>query len=169
MLPLNCKQPVCPSFLLPQEVLRGYVGDRSSRPVFGGPSNLFDVLGSGYQRPFELATLRLYNMNTVLTHCERALEDRAVCSLCVVGSAAATSCLGCMRCLLGATAACAATPFAQQLAMCPAALVAGWRACAVTQSTPYTLSPPYVPCCHRERAGPCERAAADPAGRLHRL
>lgn len=28
------------------------------------------VLGKGYQRPFELATLRLYNMNTVLGNCE---------------------------------------------------------------------------------------------------
>jgi hypothetical protein len=49
-----------------QEVLRGYVGDRSAKPVFAQDSNLFDVLGKGYQRPFELATLRLYNMNTVL-------------------------------------------------------------------------------------------------------
>ncbi|KAI7838571.1 hypothetical protein COHA_007643 [Chlorella ohadii] len=49
-----------------QEVLRGYVGDRSAKPVFAQDSNLFDVLGRGYQRPFELATLRLYNMNTVL-------------------------------------------------------------------------------------------------------
>lgn len=65
---------VCKLLLLPpgflQEVLRGYVGDRSAKPVFGGSSNLFDVLGKGYQRPFELATLRLYNMNTVLSNCE---------------------------------------------------------------------------------------------------
>ncbi|PSC69127.1 hypothetical protein C2E20_7298 [Micractinium conductrix] len=51
-----------------QEVLRGYFGDRNSKPVFSGASNLFDVLGSGYQRPFELATLRLFNMQLVLTH-----------------------------------------------------------------------------------------------------
>lgn len=51
-----------------QEVLRGYTGDRSARPVFAGPSNLFDVLGQGYQRPLELATLRLFNMNLVLGH-----------------------------------------------------------------------------------------------------
>ena len=29
-----------------------------------------DVLGKGYQRPLELATLRLFNMNLVLSHCE---------------------------------------------------------------------------------------------------
>ena len=72
------------------QVLRGYFGDRSAKPVFSsGPSgsssvssgassggqggsggNLFDVLGTGYQRPFELATLRLFNMQTVLTNCE---------------------------------------------------------------------------------------------------
>ncbi len=66
-----------------QEVLRGYIGDRSAKPVFtdggggdsgsgsGGGRNLFDVLGSGYQRPFELATLCLFNMNLVLSHCEK--------------------------------------------------------------------------------------------------
>ena len=53
-----------------QEVLRGYAGDRSQAPVFSGEGNLFNVLGSGYQRPFELATLRLQNMNLVLSHCE---------------------------------------------------------------------------------------------------
>ncbi|KAL4433831.1 hypothetical protein ABPG75_000272 [Micractinium tetrahymenae] len=51
-----------------QEVLRGYTGDRAAQPVFSGPSNLFDVLGRGYQRPLELATLRLFNMNLVLSH-----------------------------------------------------------------------------------------------------
>lgn len=51
-----------------QEVLRGYLGDRNSPPVFSG-TNPFDVLGSGYQRPFELATLRLYNMQAVLSNC----------------------------------------------------------------------------------------------------
>mmetsp|Transcript_2570 Transcript_2570/g.7700 ORF Transcript_2570/g.7700 Transcript_2570/m.7700 type:complete len:283 (-) Transcript_2570:1337-2185(-) len=48
-----------------QEVLRGYVGDRKAKQVFTSP-NQFDVLGSGYQRPFELATLRLSNMTTIL-------------------------------------------------------------------------------------------------------
>eukprot|EP00887_Chlorella_sp_A99_P003707 scaffold7.g3707.t1 len=55
------------------EVLRGYRGDRGAAPVFasggaGGKRNLFDVLGAGYQRPLELATLRLFNMGLVLQH-----------------------------------------------------------------------------------------------------
>jgi hypothetical protein len=48
------------------EVLRGYTGDR------GAPQRLkglpFALLGEGYQRPFELATLRLRNMQEVLGH-----------------------------------------------------------------------------------------------------
>ncbi|CAL5228424.1 g11558 [Coccomyxa viridis] len=48
-----------------QEVLRGYIGDRSAKPVFEGQTP-FNVLGSGYQRPFELATLRLSNMIGIL-------------------------------------------------------------------------------------------------------
>ena len=43
-----------------REVVRGYVGDRDARQIF--ESSPFDVLGTGYQRPFELATLRLSNM-----------------------------------------------------------------------------------------------------------
>lgn len=70
-----------------QEVLRGYVGDRNSKPVFTG-SNPFDILGKGYQRPFELATLRLYNMNTVLSHwAELAPADEQLLTLqggCIV-------------------------------------------------------------------------------------
>lgn len=50
------------------QVLRGYVGDRSSRPVWGGRQP-FDVLGTGYQRPFELATLRLNHMVNILPRC----------------------------------------------------------------------------------------------------
>jgi hypothetical protein len=61
------------------EVFRGYLGDRSAPPVFGRPgSNVrsplgeaFDTLGKGYQRPFELATLRGQNMVTVLQNWER--------------------------------------------------------------------------------------------------
>ena len=62
------------------EVFRGYLGDRSAPPVFGRRpgSNVssplgsaFDVLGTGYQRPFELATLRGQNMVTVLQNWER--------------------------------------------------------------------------------------------------
>eukprot|EP00271_Cylindrocystis_brebissonii_P014505 TRINITY_DN35867_c0_g1_i1.p1 TRINITY_DN35867_c0_g1~~TRINITY_DN35867_c0_g1_i1.p1 ORF type:complete len:363 (+),score=44.93 TRINITY_DN35867_c0_g1_i1:54-1142(+) len=48
-----------------QEVLRGYVGDRDSKPVFSRDTP-FDILGKGYQRPFELATLRLFNMAGIL-------------------------------------------------------------------------------------------------------
>lgn len=48
-----------------QEVVRGYFGDREHKPIFESP-NPFDVLGTGYQRPFELATLRLFNMIGIL-------------------------------------------------------------------------------------------------------
>jgi hypothetical protein len=51
------------------QVIRGYIGDRSSGPVFEG-SSPFDILGTGYQRPFELATLRLFNMVGILRQCE---------------------------------------------------------------------------------------------------
>ncbi len=50
------------------QVLRGYVGDRSAKPVFEGRTP-FNVLGGGYQRPFELATLRLSNMVGILPKC----------------------------------------------------------------------------------------------------
>ncbi|KIZ01932.1 hypothetical protein MNEG_6027 [Monoraphidium neglectum] len=51
-----------------QEVLRGYVGDREAPPVFDGTlGRAFDILGKGYQRPLELATLRLQNMVGVLS------------------------------------------------------------------------------------------------------
>lgn len=48
------------------------MGDRSAPPVFEGSSRLgraFDTLGAGYQRPFELATLRLQNMAGILPIC----------------------------------------------------------------------------------------------------
>ncbi|GLC39918.1 hypothetical protein PLESTB_001821700 [Pleodorina starrii] len=48
-----------------QEVLRGYVGDQAAKAVFDSPTP-FDILGAGYQRPFELATLRLFNMMGIL-------------------------------------------------------------------------------------------------------
>jgi hypothetical protein len=47
------------------EVLRGYIGDMTEDQVFERGTFLgdaFNVLGSGYQRPLELATLRLQNM-----------------------------------------------------------------------------------------------------------
>jgi len=50
-----------------REVLRGYVGDRGSDAIFFDRGwTPFDVLGGGYQRPFELATQRLLNMGAVL-------------------------------------------------------------------------------------------------------
>lgn len=49
-----------------QEVARGYLGDRSAPPIFEG-SGPFDILGKNYQRPMELATLRLNSMVTVLS------------------------------------------------------------------------------------------------------
>ena len=48
-----------------REVLRGYVGDRDAPEVFLG-GGVFDVLGTGYQRPFELASRRLLNMASIL-------------------------------------------------------------------------------------------------------
>ncbi len=48
------------------EVLRGYRGDRSAPQRLQGPP--FNALGEGYQRPFELATVRLRNMQEVLGH-----------------------------------------------------------------------------------------------------
>ena len=46
------------------EVLRGYSGDRRAPARLESP--LFNTLGQGYQRPFELATVRLRNMVEVL-------------------------------------------------------------------------------------------------------
>ena len=70
--------------LLTVQVLRGYIGDRNSRPIWGG-RQLFDVLGSGYQRPFELATLRLFHMYGVLSKCKklRLQHVRQPASCCV--------------------------------------------------------------------------------------
>jgi hypothetical protein len=50
-----------------QEVLRGYSGDRSAPQRLETP--LFRLAGGeGFQRPFELATVRLRNMAEVLSH-----------------------------------------------------------------------------------------------------
>jgi hypothetical protein len=48
------------------EVLRGYTGDRSAGERLDSP--LFALAGRGFQRPFELATVRLRNMIEVLGH-----------------------------------------------------------------------------------------------------
>jgi AhpC/TSA antioxidant enzyme len=60
------------------EVFRGYLGDRRAPQLIGAAEEVkagplppltgatFDVLGQGFQRPFELATLRLRNMSEVL-------------------------------------------------------------------------------------------------------
>ena len=60
--------PRCQLVRLLLQVLRGYTGDRSAKPVFEGQTP-FNVLGGGYQRPFELATLRLSNMIGILPKC----------------------------------------------------------------------------------------------------
>ena len=63
-----------------KEVLRGYTGDRSAPQLFDESETLdlepfprvegklFTAVGVGFQRPFELATLRLRNMIEVLGH-----------------------------------------------------------------------------------------------------
>jgi hypothetical protein len=48
------------------EVLRGYTGDRTAPERLDSP--LFALAGRGFQRPFELATVRLRNMVEVLGH-----------------------------------------------------------------------------------------------------
>ena len=93
--------------LLLVQVLRGYIGDRNSRPIWGGRQP-FDVLGSGYQRPFELATLRLFHMYGVLSMCKglgttlaAAARLKACLMLCRLPSAYLPACmlnpLGCCR------------------------------------------------------------------------
>ena len=47
-----------------KEVMRGYTGDRSAPSRLS--SSLFDLAGKDFQRPFELATVRLNNMVEVL-------------------------------------------------------------------------------------------------------
>ena len=57
------------------EVLRGYSGDRQAPQRL--PSPLFNLLGRGYQRPFELATVRLRNMVEVLGRWTTYVPDPA--------------------------------------------------------------------------------------------
>jgi AhpC/TSA antioxidant enzyme len=70
------------------EVLRGYLGDRQApqliddqevvqaRPLPTFKGSFFKLAGGqGFQRPFELATLRLQNMAEVLTHWKTYVPD----------------------------------------------------------------------------------------------
>ncbi|MGG6238709.1 peroxiredoxin-like family protein [Nodosilinea sp. AN01ver1] len=78
-LMLMCAGIASPGTL--REVLRGYTGDRRAPQLIGddevvkaGPlppltGKAFNIVGgSGFQRPIELATLRLRNMTEVLSH-----------------------------------------------------------------------------------------------------
>ncbi len=71
-----------------REVLRGYTGDRSApqliaadetvraQPLPPIQGSFFDLAGgSGFQRPFELATLRLRNMAEVLSNWQTYVPD----------------------------------------------------------------------------------------------
>ena len=60
-----------------REVFRGYLGDKTAAQTFNDNSNvdlswkaLFNLVGKDYQRPFELATLRLNNMTEILQNWE---------------------------------------------------------------------------------------------------
>jgi hypothetical protein len=72
------------------EVFRGYRGDRTApqlipdletikaAPLPAIPGSFFKLAGgSGFQRPFELATLRLRNMGEVLAHWQTYVPDAA--------------------------------------------------------------------------------------------
>jgi len=72
------------------EVFRGYLGDREAEPVWKGgnddprpivvPPSAFGILGQGYQRPFELATLRLLNMMDIIPRWEelKPVDDELI-------------------------------------------------------------------------------------------
>ena len=70
------------------EVLRGYTGDRTAPQLLGDDETIKDTPlpplngsffrwagGKGFQRPFELATLRLQNMTEVLSHWKTYVPD----------------------------------------------------------------------------------------------
>ena len=71
------------------EVLRGYLGDRRAPQLIADDTvvkaaplppltgRAFNLLGRGFQRPFELATLRLRNMVEVLSHWSTYVPDSA--------------------------------------------------------------------------------------------
>ena len=67
------------SFKTIKEVIRGYTGDRNAKQIYSefdkidvlkflnfSGSSFGQVFGSGYLRPFELATFRLNNMNEII-------------------------------------------------------------------------------------------------------
>ena len=70
-----------------KEVFRGYIGDRSAPQLIDPESTIkagplpaltgssFNVVGTGHQRPFELATLRLRNMSEVLNNWKTYVPD----------------------------------------------------------------------------------------------
>lgn len=68
------------------EVLRGYIGDKTAPSSWIRESlrlveqKQFDVLGQNYQRPFELATIRLQNMIDVLKNWQQLSPEDKVCS-----------------------------------------------------------------------------------------
>ncbi|MBD2232442.1 peroxiredoxin-like family protein [Phormidium tenue] len=87
-LMLMCAGIASPGTL--REVLRGYTGDRRAPQLIGdeevvkaGPlppltGKAFNLVGgSGFQRPIELATLRLRNMTEVLSHWSTYVPDAA--------------------------------------------------------------------------------------------
>ncbi|HSM82052.1 MAG TPA: peroxiredoxin-like family protein [Nodosilinea sp.] len=87
-LMLMCAGIASPGTL--REVLRGYTGDRSAPQLIGddeivhaGPLPPLSgktfrwAGGQGFQRPFELATLRLRNMTEVLSHWRTYVPDAA--------------------------------------------------------------------------------------------
>ncbi|HZG38975.1 MAG TPA: peroxiredoxin-like family protein [Nodosilinea sp.] len=87
-LMLMCAGIASPGTL--REVLRGYTGDRRAPQLIGddelvqaGPlppltGKAFNIVGgSGFQRPIELATLRLRNMTEVLSHWSTYVPDAA--------------------------------------------------------------------------------------------
>jgi len=85
-LMLMCAGIASPGTL--REVLRGYTGDRTAPQLIDDDATVDDtplptmkgsffrwVGGSGFQRPFELATLRLRNMTEVLSHWSTYVPD----------------------------------------------------------------------------------------------
>ncbi|WOD41009.1 peroxiredoxin-like family protein [Nodosilinea sp. E11] len=87
-LMLMCAGMASPGTL--REVLRGYTGDRRAPQLIGddevvkaGPlppltGKAFNLVGgSGFQRPIELATLRLRNMTEVLSHWSTYVSNAA--------------------------------------------------------------------------------------------